>query len=296
MPVLYTPPCHACNPPARYRPDSTLVSRNPALLDSEGISCNTAGVKTPFSSSDTVSDWFHQSFGALYPLVYAHRNDLAAEQEVRALSRWVPLESGRRLLDACCGNGRHLKALQKLECNAFGFDLSPALVAECASDPPVSGKICRADIRHIPFDECFDCVLNLFSSFGYFADDSENQSAFAELCRCLKPGGILVMDHINASRTRRTLVPKTASVTGGYRIVQHRRISGNRVQKRIEITGLDGEQRVFHEDVRLYEPVELIDLGRKAGLSDMSLHGDFSGSRFHDDSSRMILKGYRRPL
>lgn len=267
-----------------------------AILDSAKVSCHTAGVKIPFSSSDTVSSWFHESFSILYPLVYAHRSAYAAEEELHALSHWLSLKSGDYVLDACCGNGRHMRALLKLGCNAFGFDLSPALVAECASDPLVSGKICRGDIRHIPFDGCFDCVLNLFTSFGYFTEDSENHSALTELCRSLKPGGILVMDHINAARTRRTLVPVTESVTGGYRIVQHRRLLGNRVQKRIEMTSMDREQHVFYEDVRLYEPDELIDLGQKAGLADISLHGDFSGSRYHDDSDRMILKGYRLHL
>ena len=38
----------------------------------------------------------------------------------------------------------------------------------------------------------FDAALNLFTSFGFFADAADDRRVVAELARVLKPGGLLV--------------------------------------------------------------------------------------------------------
>lgn len=237
--------------------------------------------------------WFRQSFGDLYSVVYAHRNDEEAEQEIRALTGWIRISPGDRVLDSCCGNGRHLKVILTQTATGFGFDLSPELIEQAAACPELERRICRADIRAIPFTECFDMVLNLFTSFGYFQRDDENRAAFHELCRCLAPGGLLVVDHIHAAGLRATLVPESEVFRRGMRIIQQRWIRGNRVQKRIEITNSIGDQTVFREDVRIYEPEEMTGFARDEGLSDISLSGGYDGSPFGSDSARMILTARR---
>jgi SAM-dependent methyltransferase len=244
--------------------------------------------------SDISHSWYRQSFGDLYSLIYAHRNSEAADREIRLMSQWVGLKPGQTVLDACCGDGRHTQSLLRLECDAFGFDLSPELVIRAQSDSLTADRICRADIRKIPFSSMFDFVLNLFTSFGYFYDDNENRVALEQMATCLKPGGTLILDHINASRVRRTLIERSESRTGQYQIVQHRRIVGNRVQKRIEVTGSEGRTHVFNEDVRMFSPDEVIQLADICGLIDISLHGSFCGDVFDERSERMILRA-RRP-
>lgn len=237
--------------------------------------------------------WYRQTFGALYPLVYSHRDFEKADTEILALRGWTPLRPGTRILDSCCGNGRHLQALVKAGCDAYGFDLSVELVAMASSTPALKHRICRADIRNIPFKVSFDVVLNLFTSFGYFREDDENAEALSELASCLLPGGLLVMDLMNAERIRKTLVPESESIQRGRRIVQQRWIRGNRVQKRIEITNSMGDQWAFREDVRLFEPDEIVGLMVSAGLADPVLAGGFDGRPFESESERMLVTARR---
>ena len=237
-------------------------------------------------------DWFRQSFGDLYNLVYAHRSLEAARNEIQALARWAPLSSGDTVLDVCCGNGRHLAAILELGCDAVGFDLSPELIAVAKRRPALTDRVFRGDVRNIPFNRRFQRVVNLFTSFGYFQSDDENVHAFMEMASRVETGGILILDHMNAGRIRRTLVPESMEEKEGFRIVQQRQLSGLRVQKRIEVTRLsDHATWEFHEDVRMFEPLEMIEMARNAGFTKVTLHGSFQGEAFEDGSERMILRG-----
>ncbi|MCD4654431.1 class I SAM-dependent methyltransferase [bacterium] len=237
------------------------------------------------------TDWYQQSFGELYLLIYAHRNIEAARNEICKLAKWAPLNPGDTVLDVCCGNGRHLSAILELGSNAVGFDLSWELIRTAGIRKELGKCVFRADIRHIPLQNRFDRVLNLFTSFGYF-EDAGNQASFIEMSKCIKSGGVMILDHMNADRIRRTLVPESIEEKAGYRIVQRRRIKGRRVQKHIEVINLtDGHSREFLENIHLYEPGEMIEMARIAGLREVTLHGSFAGEMFESNSERMILRG-----
>ncbi len=52
----------------------------------------------------------------------------------------------------------------------------------------------RGDMRHLPsqWSRKFDAVLNLFTSFGFFLDPSDDVKVVQELARVLRPNGVLV--------------------------------------------------------------------------------------------------------
>lgn len=246
------------------------------------------------SDGRSSAGWFRQSFGELYPLIYAHRSTDAAEREIVAMSRWVPLARNDRVLDVCCGTGRHMVALLALGCDVVGFDLSGELLDAAKQRTVLRGRLFQGDIRRIPVDRCFDRVLNLFTSFGYFQADRDNLAAFEAMARLVDRRGVLILDHMHAARIRRTLIPESVSERAGYRIVEYRRIDGSRVRKRIEVTRIgDGIPHSFQEDVRMYAPREMIEMARGAGFTSVTLHGSFTGEPFGANSERMILRAQR---
>jgi cyclopropane fatty-acyl-phospholipid synthase-like methyltransferase len=54
-----------------------------------------------------MGDWFTESFGEDYQIVYRHRNRENAEQEIGAMMEWMDLQPGSAVLDIGCGMGRH---------------------------------------------------------------------------------------------------------------------------------------------------------------------------------------------
>ncbi|HEX3213864.1 MAG TPA: class I SAM-dependent methyltransferase, partial [Actinomycetota bacterium] len=111
--------------------------------------------------------------------------------EVNGVVGQLGLAPGARLLDLCCGPGRHAVPLAQLGYRVTGLDLSRPLLARAAA--AAAGQrvgLVAADMRRLPFaDGSFDAVLNLFNAFGYLEDEAQDELVLAEVARVLAPGG-----------------------------------------------------------------------------------------------------------
>ena len=238
-----------------------------------------------------MSEWYEQWFGEEYLRAYAHRDDEDAERLVGLLDALGVAGRGQRVLDLACGPGRHAASLGRRGARVVGLDLSWALLL--AARAAGADRLVRADIRRFPFrDAAFDAVLNLFTSFGYFAQDAEHEAVLREVARVLVPGGRFVLDFLNAPAVRAGLVARDEHTTGATTVVQERWLSpdGRFVNKRIRM-GAGG--RTFTERVRLYERAELEAMLAGAGLRPVRAAGDYDGGRHGPDSERLILVGER---
>jgi SAM-dependent methyltransferase len=239
-------------------------------------------------ASDT-SEWYREAFDALYPLLYPQRSDEAAAREMAAMYDLLRLhDPGERVLDLACGTARHCQALAERGVQVCGLDLSRPLLEIACRRSCLAGCLVRGDMRRLPFRRAFDVVISIFTSFGYFADDRSNAQVLAEIARVLVPGGRLLIDHINRPALERSLVPEDEREGPGFRIRQQRRVSGNRVKKRIEILWADGRTRKIEEDVRLFTPGELRALLEEAGFSAVRFYGSFQGGALTESAERMI--------
>ncbi|MBN1433458.1 class I SAM-dependent methyltransferase [Candidatus Fermentibacterales bacterium] len=238
--------------------------------------------------------WPEEAFGPAYRLVYGHRDRGSARQEVGHLLAFLGLRGDERVLDVGCGDGRHLEALLEKCREAWGLDLSPWLLERARGRKGLSGRLVRADMRAIPFAPRFDLVTSLFTSFGYFLEDSLNAHVMMEMASCLRPGGVLVVDHINPAWLRSNLIPASRFVRMGYEVLEERALDGNRVVKRVRVRRGGGEPlEDYTESVRLYQPEEMASMFVGSGLGTPRLLGWYDGSPLEQGSRRMIAVGTR---
>lgn len=242
---------------------------------------------------DGVAEWYETSFGRLYRHIYAHRDDKSAAEESAGIVTLLE-PAGRRteILDVCCGNGRHAAALTGMGLDVWGVDLSSTLLAEARAREELAGRVIRADIRELPFGTRFDAVLNLFTSFGYF-NEEENEDALAEMARVLVPGGQMLLDHMNRPAVERRVGSDEKKHAEAV-IRQNRRIEGNRVLKDIIVIEKGREPVHLTEDVRLYGPDEMTAMLEEAGFEDVRLYGSFAGEPLSEESERMIAVARKR--
>lgn len=237
-------------------------------------------------------DWFERSFREDYVLVYQHRDDTAADEEIANLLRRLPIKKTGRVLDLCCGSGRHSRALARRGYEVVGVDLSPVLLklAEEQNTYPHLHFV-RGDMRDIPFHEEFDVVVNLFTSFGYFSSDAENARVVGNMAKALKTGGEVIIDFLNPAYVQQNLVPYSTKEVAGMRIEENRWIEDGFVKKRITLQELNGgEPREYLEQVRLYSVEQMSAMLEESGFGQIQIFGDYQFQPYQEnDSPRMIF-------
>ncbi|MCI3923568.1 class I SAM-dependent methyltransferase [Paenibacillus sp. TRM 82003] len=237
--------------------------------------------------------WYERSFGEDYLLVYKHRDGKGAEREVRAMSAWLQLPEGARVLDLCCGSGRHSVVLDKLGYDVTGVDLSDTLLDEARKTVPAGAiRWLRGDMRQVPVEGPFDAVFNLFTSFGYFEDDAENAKALREIERLLRPGGRFLIDFLNPAYIKANLVPHSVREDGETSIDERRAIEGRCVVKRIRVSDAKSQERSYEERVKLYELDDFRAMLAEAGLTIDTVFGGYGGEPYDEATSqRLIILG-----
>ena len=238
------------------------------------------------------ADWFEEWFGEDYLHIYQHRDETEAERAIELIATNLAGRQIDTVLDLACGAGRHTRVLRE-RWWTVGLDLSLALL-RLARRESLEAPYVRADMRELPFaDESFDLVVNLFTSFGYFEDDSEHVRVLACVSAAMKRGGTLVIDFLNASQVRRDLVPYDERVENGITIEQRRAISpdGRFVEKTITLPERGKE---YIERVRLLSPRDLRVMLVSAGFAVTKVFGDYAGTDWKEDSPRTILFANRQ--
>jgi SAM-dependent methyltransferase len=113
--------------------------------------------------------------------------------ETDFLVRRLPLPAFRRVLDACCGRGRHARELTGRGYRVLGVDLDAEAVAEAERLEP-EAEFLQLDVRELgSLEREFDAVVSLGQTFGLF-DAETNASVLAAMRDRLRPGGRIVLD------------------------------------------------------------------------------------------------------
>ena len=113
--------------------------------------------------------------------------------ETDFLVRRLPLPSFKRVLDACCGRGRHTRELAARGYRVLGVDLDAEAVAEAERLTP-DAQFRQLDVRELDSLEAeFDAIVSLGQTFGLF-DAATNAAVLAAMHDRLRPGGRIVLD------------------------------------------------------------------------------------------------------
>jgi SAM-dependent methyltransferase len=254
---------------------------------------------------DKEKPWFAEWFDENYRMLYRHRNSEDAKQQVQLILDTLKPKKNETILDLCCGEGRYTEILDKMGYRIYGIDLSETLVFIGKQREPRL-KLMVGDMRTIPGR--YDIVLSLFTSFGYFDGDDENEAALRSVFRSIKPGGKYWLDFLNAHYVAKHLVPETVSILpSGIEVREKRRIEGGRIIKDIlfkgtetngtavkkESTGDNGFNGDKHyvESVRLFSRQDLEQMMARTGFNVIDCFGDYRGEPCSEDSERVILVG-----
>lgn len=239
-----------------------------------------------------MSEWFEDWFSTEeYLYVYRHRNNDDAVDLFNLILKNIEIEPGAKVLDLACGAGRHSILFAKNGYDVTSVDLSENLLnvaRKSAEELMLNINIIKSDLRLLNLADRFQLIINLFTSFGYFEQDFENEKIIKIVEQQLNENAYFVLDFFNVVHLKKNLIPISYDKVEEAIIRQERTFDQDRIVKKITVIKKNSE-RIYFESVRAYSKSELSRMILKNGLKIIKIFGDYSGNAFDEDNSSRII-------
>lgn len=235
------------------------------------------------------NNWFASWFDTpYYHILYKDRDHEEAQQFMDNLTNYLNLPEEAKILDLACGKGRHSIYLSELGYDVTGADLSENSIAEASAHANEKLHFTVHDMRE-PFNEKFDAIFNLFTSFGYFDNDEDNLKALKAIHDSLSEYGFAVIDFMNVDYVIKNLIPEEVKSVEGITFSIKRYVKDNYIYKEIDFED-KGQQFHFTEKVKALTLQDFEQMMEEAGIYLLDIFGDYKLHRFYkNESERLIM-------
>ncbi len=217
-----------------------------------------------------------------------------SSREVESIVRMLNLKPKAKILDLCCGYGRHSIELAERGFRVTGYDLSDMFLRKAKETSKALGvkvQFKKGDMRRLPFEEDFDAVVNMFTSFGYFDKESDDLKALKGVCKALKHKGLFLLDLKNREQLIRGFQRRRWRPEKDFIMLEDNffDLFTSRWESTRTLLFEDGKKKEYSFSLRLYSFAEILNLLKRAGFLLESVYGDFDFGQYSLDSPRMIL-------
>ena len=245
-------------------------------------------------------------------LLFLEKDLPQAGSEVEALTKIFSefsVPAGSRVLDVCCGIGRHSIGLALKGFDVTGVDISRLSIErakERARENGVENKtsFIQGDIRKIldvlsPIGKKFNAVINMGTSIGYWTDEAD-RTILRQLHRLAELDCLLIIDITNRDYVVRHFQPFGISVVEGkptYIRTEERKLM-------LETSRMENIWTFYRKDRddlkhaatillnhRLYCLHELVSLLKETGWSYLRSYGGLSLEPVTPDAHGIVIVG-----
>lgn len=235
------------------------------------------------------TDWFTSWFDTpYYHILYKDRNDKDAQLFMKNITQFLALPLEAHILDLPCGRGRHAIYLNSLGYKITGGDLSENSIQYAKQFENETLKFKVKDMRQ-PFNNQYNAVFNLFTSFGYFDNDEDEILVLKNMKHGLFENGVLVLDFLNVSNVKDHLIDDEIKTVDGIDFHIQRKINDQFILKHITFQD-NGKKYSFTEQVKRLDLQKFVDYFTAAGFTITNVFGDYHLNEFDEGTSdRLIL-------
>jgi D-alanine-D-alanine ligase len=232
----------------------------------------------------TRPDWWKNIFNSLYLKTDGDvvEDPRITSDEIDLFLKILSPAKDARMLDLCCGQGRHSREIAKRGfTDVEGLDRSRYLIQRAryqARRSHLNVRFREGDARKLPHSpDTFEYVMIMGNSFGYFETIQDDLTVLREVLRVLKPWGRILLDITDGEYLKTNFQPRSWEwIDKKHFVCRERSLStdDNRLISREVITNIDegviADQ--FYAE-RLYTKQNITDLLVEAGFSDIAFHG-----------------------
>jgi SAM-dependent methyltransferase len=244
--------------------------------------------KQPIINDPQTTNWFESWFDTeYYHILYKERNDEEAQLLMDNLTHYLNLPEEAKILDLACGKGRHAIYLNSLAYDVTGADLSENSIAEASKFTNDKLHFKVHDMRE-PFEEKYDAIFNLFTSFGYFDDDADNYKTIKAIHNSLTETGFAVIDFMNVDYVLENLVPNEIKTVDGIDFHIKRYLKDGHIYKEIDF---EDKGKAFHftEKVQALRLADFEQMMEEAGIFLLDIFGDYKLRKFYKTQSERLI-------
>jgi SAM-dependent methyltransferase len=236
-------------------------------------------------TEDWFTDWFNTPY---YHILYKDRNDADAQLFMKNITTFLALPKTTHILDLPCGKGRHSVFLNSLGYRVTGGDLAKNSIEIAKQFENDTLKFKVHDMRQA-FNNRYDAVFNLFTSFGYFEEDKEDLLILKNIKDGLKKGGYFVFDFLNAHKVKLHLVKEEIKIVDKITFNIKREIKDDFIFKKISFFA-DNEQHSYTERVKYLDVEKMTSYLQKVGFTITNVFGNYRLENYDAQTSdRLIL-------
>jgi SAM-dependent methyltransferase len=263
----------------RPRPDAILA--RPGRLDTK--------------RSGIMKTWHEDNafWTTMAPEMFTEARWAAAPEEVGHVVELLQIEPPARVLDLCCGPGRHSLELARRGFRVTGVDRTAAYLQRArqgARAERLKVEFVKADMRRFRRREGFDAAVNLFTAFGYFEDPEDDRAVLKNVHASLKEGARLVIEMMGKEILARVFRERDWHQSNGAYFLEERRVCKDWtwIENRwILLKG--GRKKEFRVCHRLYSAAELGALLKDCGFSEVKAYGDLAGAPYDHQARRLVV-------
>lgn len=254
---------------------------------------NSSQVKEKYQKGWATDTQFWVDYG---PLMFNAQSWDDAYFEIQKLVKLLNVESGARVLDSCCGVGRHSIELAEAGMDVTGVDITAPYIEaakESCESMELEIRFECADVREFVEENQYDYAFNLYTSYGYFEVEEDEDRYLKNILDSLKPGGCFLIDTISKEALARDFVEdewfeeEGNVICLGFEVID----DFERLVNRWMIIDADGNKKDYKFSHKIYSANEIKRILMKAGFCNVRVYGSLDGDEYDHKVKRLIAVG-----
>jgi SAM-dependent methyltransferase len=228
----------------------------------------------------------------LRPFLFTEDLWARAQEEVNNIISLLDIKGNSRILDLCCGTGRHSLELASRGFSVTGVDIAKDYIKEAKKKAKTMGvdvEFIVGDMKKFCRPDSYDVVINMFSSFGYFRNQDDDRNVLLNIYQSLDKGGKLLIDLMGKEILACIFQKRDWIERDGTILLKERYIKKDWswIENRwILIKGR--VRKEFTVSHRLYSGNEIAYLLESSNFHSIEIYGDLAGSIYDNDAKRLI--------
>jgi len=245
------------------------------------------------------NSWYDQDkFWELFePFLFTEDRQSSTQEEVKNVVKLLKIKQNDRILDLCCGIGRHSLELSPQGFKVVGVDRTSAFIKKAkqkAKQKDLNAEFVVSDMREYCQPDRFDVVINMFGSFGYFESTDDDRKVVKNMFTSLRAGGRFLIETMGKEILAKEFQERDWHEDGDTLVLAERKPIQNWGRMQTRWIVINGNQRVEHTvSIRSYSAAELSSLLSECGFSKVKVYGNLEGIEYNHMAKRLVVIGYK---